>query len=123
MDFKITRQSGFFEMRLAGDIDPDKYPEVFETLFAHEEWQPGGLLLVDESDLRADELTIAGLQTIAMICTSRRSEFGTAKLSMYVSRDLEFGLNRMWHVFIDGGWDVEGNVFRTRDEALAWLGV
>ena len=40
---------------------------------------------------------------------------------MYVSGDLEYGLNRMWHVFIEGDWEVESNVFRSREEAMPWL--
>lgn len=123
MEFCVTAHKGFFEMRLTGDIDPDKYTEVFNTLFAHDEWKPGTPLLVDESDLRADNLTIAGLQAIARTCTNRRAEFGASRMSMYVSRNLEYGLNRMWHVFIEDNWEVVGNVFRSREEAMAWLGV
>jgi hypothetical protein len=55
MEFCITARDGFFELRLAGDIDPDTYPEALDTLFAHDEWKPGTLLLVDESDLRGRE--------------------------------------------------------------------
>jgi hypothetical protein len=123
MEFRITAHDGFFEMRLAGDIDPDKYDEVFDTLFAHDEWKPGTPLLVDESDLRADNLTIAGLRDIATTCTNRGTEFGDTRMAMYVSRELEFGLNRMWHIFIEGNWNVIGNVFRSRGEAMTWLGV
>ncbi len=123
MKFCITAKQGFFEMRLSSDIDPGTYPEVFDTLFAHPEWKPGSLLLVDESDLRADDLTIAGLKEIAEICISRGSDFGATRMSMYVSRDLEYGLNRMWHVFTGDNWEVEGAVFRSREEAMEWLGV
>ena len=123
MEFCITCHEGFFEMRLSGDIDPAKYPEALNTLFAHNKWKPGTPLLVDESDLRADHLTIAGLKSIAETCVGRSTEFRTTKMSMYVSRDLEYGFNRMWHVFIDGSFQAVGNVFRSREEAIAWLGV
>ena len=121
MEFCITAKKGFFELRLAGDIDPGKYPEIFNALFTHTDWKPGTPLLVDESALRAADLTVAGLKEIAEICTSRRADFGATRMSMYVSGELEYGLNRMWHVFIEGGWEVEGNVFRSREEAMAWL--
>ena len=123
MEFCITAKQGFFELRLAGDIDPGTYSEVFNALFAHTDWKPGIPLLVDESDLRANDLTIEGLIKIAKICTSRATDFGATRMSMYVSTDLEYGLNRMWHVFIEGNWEVEGNVFRSREEAMTWLGV
>ncbi|RDH80672.1 MAG: hypothetical protein DIZ80_16720 [endosymbiont of Galathealinum brachiosum] len=121
MEYQITAHKGFFELKISGAIDAQKYPSMFDTLFAHKDWVPGMRLLVDESELRADHLTIADLETIAVFCTDRSSDFGSAKLSMYVSRDLEYGLNRMWHVFIKDGWDAEGNVFRSREEALDWL--
>lgn len=123
VEYCNTAKQGFFELRLAGEIDAGTYPEVFNALFTHIDWRPGTPLLVDESDLRATDLTIGGLKKIADICTSRATDFGTTRMSMYVSRDLEFGLNRMWHVFIDGNWEVEGNVFRSREEAMTWLGV
>lgn len=122
MEFDITAHKEFFELKIAGAIDADKYPAMFDTLFAHDGWVPGMPLLVDESELRAGSLTVLALKTIACHCTDRSSEFGSTRMSMYVSRDLEYGLNRMWHVFIEDGWDVEGNVFRSRDEALEWLG-
>jgi hypothetical protein len=122
MEYCIIAKQGFFELRLAGDIDPGTYPEALNALFTHTDWKPGTPLLVDESDLRADDLTIAGLKKIAEMCTSREADFGATRMSMYVSRDLEYGLNRMWHVFIEGNWEVEGNVFRSREEAMAWLG-
>lgn len=122
MEFSITVKESFFELKISGAIDADKYPAMFDALFAYEKWVPGMPMLVDESELNADLLTIVDLKGIAKHCTDRSAEFGTTRMAMYVSRDLEYGLNRMWHVFIEDGWDVEGNVFRSRDEALAWLG-
>jgi hypothetical protein len=123
MEYRVTKHEGYFELRLAGDIDPGTCPEALGELFGHPDWVPGSPVLVDEWDLRADDLTISGLKEIAWICTERSALFGKAKLSMFVSRELEFGLNRMWHVFVEGKWEVEGNVFRSREEAMAWLGV
>jgi len=118
LEYGITSKQGFFELRIAGDIDPGTYPEMFSALFGHVDWKPGTPLLVDESDLRANDLTIEGLRDIAMICTSRAADFGATRMSMYVSRNLEYGLNRMWHVFIEDNWEVEGNVFMSREEAV-----
>mgnify|MGYP001552785974 CR=1 FL=1 len=121
MEYRVSAHDGYFELRLAGDIDPGTYPEALGALFGLPDWKPGSKVLVDEWDLRADDLTISGLKEIARICTNHNEDFGTARLSMYVSRELEFGLNRIWHVFVEGAWDVEGNVFRSREEAMAWL--
>lgn len=49
---------------------------------------------------------------------------GMTRVGIACRDDLIFGYGRMYELLLDGrvpGWEV--GVFRTRDEALAWLGV
>jgi len=50
-----------------------------------------------------------------------KDQLGKTKLALLVARDLEFGLAKMWQVFVDEKWDVISRVFRSRDEAITWL--
>jgi len=45
------------------------------------------------------------------------------KCAILVARDLEYGMVRMWGVFVEGKWDVTVNLFKSRDEAIVWLTV
>ena len=43
-------------------------------------------------------------------------------MATVVSRDLEYGMARMWGVFVGSKvWHASEKLFRDRDEALAWL--
>ncbi len=45
------------------------------------------------------------------------------RLAIAVSRDLDFGMMRMYAVFFEAGPGVEVNIFKSLDEARKWLKV
>jgi hypothetical protein len=94
-----------------------------DSLLAHDKWKPGTPILIDEIALDASQISVAAVRTIAEECSRRRSEFGEARMAIIVPGDLEFGMNRMWHVFVEDKWDVIVNLLRSRREAIDWLSV
>jgi hypothetical protein len=46
---------------------------------------------------------------------------GQARCATVAPRDVQYGLVRMWEVFVEGRWDVIHQAFRSRDEAVSWL--
>jgi hypothetical protein len=89
----------------------------------HAEWQPGTAWIHDHADLDAGMLTVTEVKMIADLCAERSAQMGAGKCAIVVGRDLEFGLSRMWAVFVEDRWDVDARVFRSLDEAIAWLSV
>lgn len=61
------------------------------------------------------------VKELALMCGEVRVEAGSSKLAVLVNRDLEYGMTRMWSVFVEDKWDVEIEVFRTESEAITWL--
>jgi hypothetical protein len=114
-------QRGYLEVKLSGRPTPDAFDKYFEALLAHDNWNPGIPVLTDETNLDADTITVREVRDIADVCARRKSELGPLRTAILVAGDLEYGMNRMWEVFIEGRWDVESALFRSRDEALAWL--
>ena len=121
MDFSITPQRGYLEVKLSGRPTPDAFDKYFEALLAHDDWNPGTPILTDETNLDAGTTTVREVRDIAEVCARRKSELGPVRTAILVAGDFEYGMNRMWDAFIEGKWDVESALFRSRDEALAWL--
>jgi hypothetical protein len=121
MEYSIKHHEGYLELKLWGKFDIEKVEDIFNTITSHEAWGGGILLLVDETDLDSSPLNSAGIQKIALSFQSQRLNFGASKFAVYVSRDLEYGMNRMWGALIEGKTEVKTSFFRSREEAVAWL--
>ena len=121
MKYEVRYDDEFFEVTTHGDAEPGGFEEFIDLLLGHEKWKPGTAFLVDHSELNAGPLTVAEVHNIADMCVRRRAQFGRARCALLVRRDLEYGLARMWEVFVEGKWDVTANLFRSRNEAILWL--
>jgi hypothetical protein len=121
LEYRVKNFGNYFEIKISGPAKLEIYAEFLDAVLEHEEWRPGSPLLVDETDLDTSPLTIGEVQEIAEMCAQRSAKIGKSKCALVVSRNLEFGMVRMWGAFVDGKWDVQPNLFRSRDEAIAWL--
>ncbi len=122
IDVSVKYCEFFLDVKISGTISPNLKTNLFESILSHEDWSPGTPLLVDESDVFAEEMTETDVQKIAYQCIKHKEKFGDSIIAIIVSRDLEFGLNRMWDVLVEKKWDVIYEFFRSRDEAIEWLG-
>jgi hypothetical protein len=123
MEFTIDNSGSHFEIAVSGAFDHHKYEELIDTLLTRADWRPETPILVDEIAMEAGKASIETIKACADACTRRRAEFGKARMAIFVARDLEFGMNRMWLTFTSDKWDVSANVFRSRGEAIGWISV
>jgi len=121
MKFTIQHRDNYFLLTVTGVIDTGAMVEMIKSLLAHDAWVPGTPVLVDESDMDASEATVANIKDIVNACGEGSERFGRARVAILVSRDMEYGMNRMWMAFVDGKWDVQCNLFRSEKDARAWL--
>lgn len=121
MQFSMNYSKGVFESKTSGDAQADQFDKLLDSMLSHEQWNPGISILHDHSDLNAGPLTVNEVKDIANMCAKRRDLIGEAKFAVVVSRDLEFGLARMWATYIEGRWQASARIFRSRNEAIDWL--
>jgi hypothetical protein len=95
--------------------------EFLGPMLAHEKWKTGTSFLVDHSELNLGHLTVAEVRDIADVSVRPRAELGRARCATVAPRNVQYGLVRMWEVFVEGRWDVIHQAFRSRDEAVSWL--
>jgi hypothetical protein len=121
MQHVVIWREGYVEVVTHGDANVPGMAAMIAGLLTDTRWEPGGAILVNHTDLNAAPLTVAHVQAIADMGSQARKQVGKARVAHVVSRDLEFGLVRMWEALIDGHWDASAMCFRSYDEAVAWL--
>lgn len=121
MEFSIRYDDGFFEIKTRGDAEVAIFKAILHDLVSHEKWKPGTPFLVDHSELNAAPLRSADLQTIAGFNAQYSTRIGKAKCAHLLVRDLEYGMARMWEVYMENRWEISSKLFKSRDEAVQWL--
>ena len=97
------------------------FTEIVEELFAHEEFEEGIAFYHDYRELSVGDLSIKEVKSIANMVISHKSKFGKGKWALLVRDDLNFGMGRMWEVFVTYGADIDVKIFRNEDEAINWV--
>jgi hypothetical protein len=121
MEFSIHYHDVFFEVITSGDAEVDKFGDILESLAGHEKWKPGTPFLINHAKLNAAPLTPDDMRKIAELNGRYAAKIGNSRCAHFVSRELEFGMARMWETLVEGKWDVSEKLFKSKDEAVAWL--
>ena len=121
MEYKILQHEAFVEVLTVGDADISVFQEFMQEVLSLDKWKPGTPLLTNHTKLNGGPFTIDEVNELASLAATFRAELGRSRMASLVGRDLEFGLARMWEVFVEDKWDGETHVFRERAEAVDWL--
>jgi hypothetical protein len=121
MKYEITSRANYILVTTSGLADPAVYEESLEEVFNHPDWRPGHSYIFDHTLLDASKLTKADVQRIAEIARVRRSKYGVKRSAVVAPNDVEYGIVRMWMVYAEDETQIPTNVFRTLEEAEAWL--
>ncbi|MCG7853750.1 MAG: hypothetical protein MIO92_14620 [Methanosarcinaceae archaeon] len=121
MDFTVEYIDGIFICAASGRAGEGDAARVMEAMLSHPEWKPGTPRCYDVSGLDSGSLTIDEMRRIASFAAIHKDQLGGGKIAMVASRDLEYGFSRMLSVLATQFGKSDLEVFRTREEALAWL--
>jgi hypothetical protein len=121
MRYEILCFDDFLEVKTYGDAELKVFKDLTLAILAHEHWHPGCAILLNHSELNTAPLTTDELRKIADFNKQFKSQIGRAKIAIFVARDLEFGIGRMWQVFASEGRESTTELFRSRYEAISWL--
>ncbi len=121
MDFTVEYIDGIFICAASGVAGEGDAARVMDAMLSHPEWKPGTPRCYDVSGLDSDSLTVKEMRRIASFASIHKKELGGGKIAMVASRNLEYGFSRMLSVLVTQFGKSDLEVFRTREEALAWL--
>ncbi len=122
--FTIETEANYFLSRYVGKLsDTDLVHYYSKDFFGCGKWVPGANELVDLSQADLGQITAQGVEELI---TYRLSVFKASpikapvKVAVYATRDLGFGLARMYEALTDTSLE-ELMVFRSVEGAVTWL--
>jgi hypothetical protein len=105
---------------MSGKLSRDFVFAAFDEAVADTRYEPGMTRLWDFRDADLSDLPTSTIASMAKYSRKFSPEIRQVRVAFVVSRDLEFGLTRMFQAFTpDDAATVR--VFRVYDEAVSWL--
>ena len=114
--FTISSENNLLSETFTGDIDMQLIPSIDQTIMADVEFREGLKFLTDLTAARIPQ----DYKELAKIgCL--KPEFQVSKHAYVVANDHDFGMVRMMITVSSENDNNNVNVFKSRDEAIAWL--
>ncbi len=118
---KIDPITGLRMHKVTGRLQLEELRTALTDVYEAEDFDPDKDVVWD---LRDADLTAFSTDDIKSVSGLVKQNWGTSSSSraaLVVSRDVDFGLARMYEQLLDNGSTGEVTVFRDYDEAIAWL--
>lgn len=117
IDFDADRN--LLNVELHGRIDLKYAVTIIEAMTGRPDLQgPNGL--IDTSNLTGLDLVGPDIRTVAEIAKRADAMWAGGRWAVVAPRDLVYGMARMYQM-VRSGAPYQIEVFRNRDEALAWV--
>jgi hypothetical protein len=78
-------------------------------------------ILIDHTEGSMRHLQHGDMRGIAQCCQTLNTPFAEGRFAVVVGRDVDFGLARMWLSLTEGLLTYERQIFRSREDAVAWF--
>jgi hypothetical protein len=119
ISYEIDRESGLARVTALGEVSFEEEKQCFDEILADPSRCPGCGILLDNRE-RGTPATAEHVKGMAHAFQERQTDVGYAKLAIVVSKEVSFGLGRMFSTLVDE-LPIETGVFRDIDEAEEWL--
>ena len=121
MEYKIEPYEKYILVSTSGIATVEKIDEALDAIFLHENWKPGFAYIFDHSLLLTENITFDDVKKIAEIARERRSKYNVLRSAIVATPDVQYGLSRMWSVYVGDEANVATNIFRNMEDAIAWV--
>ena len=107
--------------RVTGDLTMDAVFAELEQVYSKPDFQPDMNVMWDLRGATITSMSSAEIQRLSDFVAGRWGPGGKSRAALVVSRDFEFGLTRMYEIFLESRMSVQVQVFRDLDEAMKWI--
>lgn len=123
MKFKTTfdRKANLRMHKVDGKLDKDILLAKLNEIYSMSEYDPDMNVLWDIREADLSSFNFTEVATIKELAGSFWGTAGKSKAALIVSRDVEYGLTRMYSTLLKNKTNSEVYIFRNYDEALAWI--
>jgi hypothetical protein len=122
IDTRIDPDGGLRVHSLNGRLQFEEVRDTLEELYSSPDFDPAMNALWDVRDASTADISLEDVRKIAQLVSGRRPKEGLSRVALVVSRDVDFGLARMYEMKLEDVAHSEVRVFRDIEEALTWLG-
>ena len=123
MDIMITynQENNLVIIEAKGDASVEGLSELIDQLFRFPQWESGMSTLIDFRNFSITPLKNDDIMKVSQMVKALKDALGDGDCAIAVSREIDYGLVRMWQIQTESGVQVQIEVFMSYDEAFKWL--
>lgn len=110
-----------FRIVTEGEGTAEGIIDFLNAIVAHPRWKPGWSILLDHRKLSIKSIQVDGIEWVSGHFAGISDRLGTGKCALVMNREIDFGIARAWENVTADRTQMQISVFRTIDEAEAWL--
>jgi hypothetical protein len=119
---EIDKKAGLRKHKVTGDLTVESLLAELGKIYSGTDFDADMDVLWDLRDAKFPSVSSAEVQRVSDFVAAHWGTGGKSRAAMVVSRDFEFGMTRMYEIFLESRTSVRVRVFRDLDEALKWIG-
>ncbi len=121
MNSEIHIHGNLATLQLSGKASVEGLYDVVEAIIDSPGWNPGINILCDYSELDLSQLTGDDIERYAKSISPNRKSLGNGLCACVSTKPSDFGLGRMWAVFMEQYSDLRVCIFYDLEKAQKWL--
>ena len=120
MDIAFDPGTDRVVVRMSGKLTFADVANAYRAMIDHAEFRPGMQALWRFEDVEGPALSSEEIRDVVSIQQETKSRRGPARVAIFVERDLDFGIVRVYEA-LAGSVPIDVRGFRDLDEATGWL--
>jgi len=118
---KIDKDRKMAQVKAWGKVNSHELKNIFIEAVKDKDWDAGFSMLCDYNEILDFDVTPDDIYKIIEWQESIDAMIGDGRCAVIASRDLVYGMNRLWQT-LSSGRSQKVFVFRQINDALTWLG-
>jgi hypothetical protein len=118
---KIDSTTGARLHKVTGRLQLEELRNALKAVYEGEDFDPGKDVLWDLQDADLTAFSSADIKHISGLVKQHWGKSSSSRAALVVSRDVDFGLARMYEQLLDTGSTGVVRVFRDYEKAIDWL--
>ena len=110
-----------FTIEISQQFDINDLEKCYIEIINHKDWKVADDILWNACSCRFNGLDMESLKDIAKMTSKYADKRGNGKAACVVSKDLDFGIARMFELINEGQFGFKFRVFKTVESAIDWI--
>jgi hypothetical protein len=118
----IDKNNKIRSHKVEGELTLDGVKEQLNKIYSSTDFESDMNVIWDLREAGFSSMDASGVRSVMEYVSRNWGESGKSKGALVVSRDLDFGLSRMYEMLMESVSTNEIRVFKDIDEAKIWIG-